>query len=141
MVQFTKKFINPLLANAFKAGVEFVNDPDYRLSEVRREGDKWVLDIFEMTEDDDGLEIRELLELPESKDETLSDYEKRFKQMKPISAPSMRLSELSFLPIKLKNELDLEVLQGCGKCIPCKTSNGDCIEIINATLIHQRSER
>jgi len=54
MKQYEKTFVNPLLAKAFKDGIEFANDSFLKVSEPKKEGDKWIL-LIEDTEEDDEI--------------------------------------------------------------------------------------
>lgn len=50
---YVRTFANPLLAMAFKDGVDYVGDPDFRALEPKKEGDVWEVLIEHEVEDDD----------------------------------------------------------------------------------------
>lgn len=126
MKLLTKTFITPLLALAFKEGVDFVSDPDYRALEPKQLGPtEWEVAIEWDNDDDDIVQdppgagwtpkkkIKVIKEpVPEKKQTTLKDYEARFSKMKPITAQSApgqerevanRLpTEIVHLPVKPK---------------------------------------
>lgn len=124
---YPKTFINPLVALAFKEGIDFVGDPDYNALEPKKEGDKWVV-LIEHTDDDDDDEsndeiVHSTVKHTQQKISTLRDFEDRFKHMKPIAAKSA--PGIVHLPIKS--------MKPCGECLPCSQGQ-DCLQIINTTL-------
>jgi len=143
MKLYEKTFVNPLLAMAFKDGIEFIADPDYKVMEPKQEGpNKWVVLIEHEDDDDDYDEIVPTVPtVAEPKRQvTLRDYEERLKQMTPIEAKSS--NEIIHPPIKISGEeLQLlnDVLWPCGECIPC-LNGGDCIKAIEIALQRQHCE-
>lgn len=138
---YPKSFVNPLLALAFKDGIEFVSDPDYKASEPRKEGDKWVVIVTHDDDDDDDEQV-------DNKPKTwlspakpaqsvaasgkLQDYETRLKSMKPINAQSSR--EIIHPPVKISAEDRSSDIRPCGECLPCR-HGGDCLKIIEAACV------
>lgn len=129
---YPKAFVTPLLAQAFKEGIDFVGDPDYRATGPKKEGtsagNRWVI-IVEHDDNDD--EDDELLadSVTQSKRPivTLQDFEERLKSMKPISAQSS--------PVKITAD---DPIEPCGHCIPCSQKQ-DCINVINAACAAMES--
>lgn len=129
---YPKTFVNPLLAIAFKEGVDFVGDPDYRVSEPKQENDRWVV-IVEHDDDDDDEPVKPLL--------TKHDYEDRLKHMIPVIAKSAP-PEVIHLPVKISSEPPeflsdtSDTTQPCGECMACKQGQKqDCLQIINNACI------
>lgn len=133
---YIKTFVNPLLAIAFKDGVDFVDDPDYKAMAPKKEGpNKWVV----LVEHDDDTEpvVSTAVTPLVKKQSTLRDYEDRFKEMRPITARSAP-GEIVDTPVKITAEQpevedDESEPKGCGQCIPCATGQ-DCLRDINAAL-------
>jgi len=130
-----KTYPNPLLALAFRDGVNFVGDPDYKALEPKKEGDKWEVIIEHEDDEDDVANTTIGPELPPKKQTTLRDFEERLTKMKPVAAKSA--PEVIHHPVKIISKYNYNPVWPCGECVPC--SNGqDCIAEINAALMGER---
>lgn len=122
MKLLTRKFVTPLLALAFKDGVDFVGDSDYRAQEPKQLGPtEWEV-VIEWDNDDDDDDDTEVIHpspnykpyadvangiTPDKKQPlvTLKDYENKLSKMKPITAQSAPgqeppPAEVIHLPVK-----------------------------------------
>lgn len=99
MKVIVRTFVNPLLAIAFKDGVDFVGDPDYKAMEPKQEGaNKWTVlvehDDGDDEDDDDGVVIHITAEPePEVAPKTMKDYENKLSKTKPKTAKSAPTTE------------------------------------------------
>jgi len=145
---YPKTFVNPLLAIAFKEGIDFIGDPDYKALEPKREGNKWVVIVEHEDDDDDDDVLAESVKNnviimeptePVKKQATFHDYEDRLKKMQPITAKSAPTpGEVIHPPVKITaEEPELpdppSTRRGCGQCIPCAQGQ-DCLQVINEAL-------
>lgn len=93
MKVYERRFVNPLLALAFKDGMEYVNDPDYRVYDPKREGNEWVVLIEDQCDDDDDTEasiVAEVISEKEDEDDfsklTFNQFLERTKHnMEPVA--------------------------------------------------------
>jgi hypothetical protein len=107
---YTKTFVNPLLALAFKDGLEFAADPEYKVMEPKQEGpNKWIVIIEHDDGDDDDLEDAVIIHSTATESKTLKDYQKKLDNMKPMAAKSAPvktttpMQELVHLPVKAED--------------------------------------
>ncbi len=129
---YTKTFVNPLLALAFKDGVDFVGDPDYKALEPKREATGWVVVIEHDDDDDDdeGEIVHSTVNVVDKNaTTTVRDFEDRLKKMKPI-VPKTAPREIIHKPVKAQNVEEVDMTP-CGECLPCSQGQ-DCIKVINA---------
>lgn len=133
MKLYQRTFVNPLLAIAFKDGVDFVGDPDYRAMEPKHEGQHWtVLVEHDDGEDDEDVgivrknvadrfyaakdaakmssqtESKKWFEPSEPKTklrlETLGDYQKHLDKMKPrVVGQPATMAEVIHAPVKISH--------------------------------------
>lgn len=106
MKVYVKTFINPLLAIAFKEGVDFVGDPDYKAMDPKKEGDEWEV-LVEHDGDDDVSDDNEIqsspipirqsviLEKPEKMNlkDWMEHQSKRISKMEPLDAKTAPLND------------------------------------------------
>lgn len=92
---YAKSFVNPIIALAFKEGIDFVGDPDYKASPPRKEGENWIVIIHHDDDEDDDdnindeedmILLREMAARAQSTKApaTFSSYEERLKNIKPL---------------------------------------------------------
>jgi hypothetical protein len=99
MKVYVKTFINPLLALAFKEGVDFVGDPDYKAMNPKRDGEEWEVIVEHDIDDDAEITTAEAIpfkkyltitnavtpDKPNLKD-WLEQQSKRISNMEPVNA-------------------------------------------------------
>lgn len=125
---YPKTFVNPLLAIAFKEGIDFVGDPDFKATGPKKEGEKWIVTV-EHNDDDDEEEDTSHSTVNKSPTTTLREFEDRFKRMTPIM-PRVAPKEIIHQPVKIEAETDIDMTP-CGECLPCSQGQ-DCLKVINA---------
>lgn len=147
MKLYQKTFVNPLLAIAFKDGIEFINDPDYKAMDPKEEGlNKWTVLIEYNGDDDDDEENDTVIHSSSDKFDanryfdnqvkpklkTLRDYENHLNKMKPrsIGKQAETIAEVIHPPVKITHE---DLPEACGECVHCATGH-DCLRVINAAL-------
>lgn len=122
---YVRSFANPLLAMAFKDGIDYVGDPDFRALEPKKEGDMWEVIVEHEVEDDDE-EVTPIGPVPaknhsqsntitdtiygtldknEKKHLTLKDYEAKLDKMKPRPIPATGNDEVIHPPVKIEEKL------------------------------------
>src|SRR5689334_3896606 len=63
MKRYVKSFVDPLHALQFKSGIEFVDDPFFKVKEPQKKGStEWVLIIEDCNEDEDDEGIIEIMD-------------------------------------------------------------------------------
>lgn len=135
---YPKSFVNPLLALAFKEGIDFVEDPDYKASQPKHEGDKWVVLVeHDDNDDDDDVIMHSTVSVSKAvpdKKRTLHNYEDRLKNMKPLTAKPAP-TEIIHAPVKITgNDPNFVADEPCGECLPCSQGQ-DCLRAINAACL------
>lgn len=119
MKNYNRTFVNPLLAMAFKEGVEWINDDDIEcLEPYKDEQEKvWVIEILDHREDDTD-ESDEAVECEDKTDDAEEIIEKPVK----ITAPVSTVSNNPATPYMNKYCIE------CGKDSPTKYCAIQCYE-------------
>lgn len=154
MKNYVKTFPNPILALAFKEGVDFVGDPDYKALEPKRDGDIWEVIVEHDVDDDEDIYKSSARNQPAKAPlavinpepappvkapmkEWIEQQSKRINDMQHYNA-KVNKGEIIKLPVKpvrqpvnMVDESVLDDIEPCNSCLNC--SHGDtCINIINA---------
>jgi len=136
---YVRTFANPLLALAFKDGIDYVGDPDFRALPPKKEGDMWeVLIEHQVDEDDDDAEVININSRSAPKKQlSLGDYQAKLDKMKPRDISSNR--EIIHPPVKAEPIIMYELaatdgIEPCNACLNC-SSGGPCMNLINAACI------
>lgn len=120
---YVRTFANPLLALAFKEGVDYVGDPDFKALEPKKDGDLWEVIIEHEVEDDaddndddilhstvsftqphrspPGSPFANSTSVVERKQLTLKDYEDKFNKI-----PARPAREIIHPPVKVTAEVE-----------------------------------
>lgn len=116
---YVRTFANPLLAMAFKDGIDYVGDPDFRALDPKKEGDMWEVIIEHEIDDDDEDEsptrkgtkfdpsaiigpVPAKNTVPEKTQLSLKDYEAKFDKMKPRPITATGKDEIIHPPVKVE---------------------------------------
>lgn len=147
---YEKYFVNPLLALAFKAGVEFANDDNLEVSEPQKVYEnKWMVEIQDHFSDEDediAPNDDELVVefVPEQTEEIIQNIEVEKKltfdeyvkshDLTPICAKVMELKEFSEPVVESLSGVNIEDSHPCGRCFGC-LSNRFCYEEIKSETL------
>ena len=149
MKLYEKVFVNPLLALAFKDGVDFANDPDLKALEPKKEGpNKWIVLIEDNNEDDDDVteaEIASAVVVSGTVEETKPAWNEARDMvdvdMTPVTPRSMQIDTVKSAIMNMEIEPDTDAKDyPCGECLNCRMGH-DCIEEINEACRSYRGER
>ncbi len=155
MRQYEQVFANPLLAMAFKDGVDFVGDPDMRAHNPKKAIDgtsNWVVVIEDDTDEDEyvGEVVAPKIIVEEVKPKAKPTFEqyktltqsnltsKVMAKREPITTTITTIAEPKKSPaprgtrIIIPEDCDDGKIERCGKCLNCRSAGQDCLEVINA---------
>ena len=125
MKRYIKVFVDPLHALQYKAGIEFVDDPFFKVHEPKKDGPtRWVLVIDDHTDDDEEEGIIEIMN-----PETVGAREKhvsRPSMPEPVSPPSVAIDD---------DAVRSATTIGQCACVPCRLGSGECVSKAKRTAV------